>query len=262
MRGYSEEVTMRVEKNRPETKAPTSRRQTERLVRKFDRSLKRYGGALVDRFGEQTAAVMREEMLDEYRRLTPEIPYIGGRRNPYSEILVGVARGLAMYRIVVRHGGSVQDTGEVMHLRNRAKMERIPRMMRHGPVRKLFIKQQERAARRSQARRYPGDWVMEVVEGDGESFDYGLDVTDCGALKFLQKQGAEELCPYICDLDYVMAEAIGYELRRTKTLAWGCDRCDFRISMDGATSALWPPEFVERTCGQPQPEASSAAADS
>jgi len=95
---------------------------------------------------------------------------------------------------------------------------------------------------------------MEVVDGDGESFDYGLDVTECGALKFLQEQGAEELCAYICDVDYVMFEAMGVELRRTKTLAWGCDRCDFQISMDGVTSASWPPEFVEQTCGEPQTE--------
>jgi hypothetical protein len=108
-----------------------------------------------------------------------------------------------------------------MHRRKRAEIERIPRVIRHGLGRNRFIRRQERAARRSQARRYPGDWVMEVVDGDGKSFDYGIDVTDCGALKFLHNQGAEELCPYICDLDYVLAETMGYELRRTKTLAWG-----------------------------------------
>jgi hypothetical protein len=205
-------------------------------------------------FGEENAPVMHREMLDEFRRLIPEIPYIGGRRNPYSEILVGVAWGLAMYRVVLRYGGSLQDTGELMHRRNRTRLWRIPRVIRHGLVRNLFLRQQGRAARRSRARRYPGDWVMEVVDGDGESFDYGLDVTECGALKFLQKHGAEELCAYICDVDYVMFEAMGVELRRTKTLAWGCNRCDFRISMDGVTSASWPPEFVEQTCGEPQTE--------
>jgi len=40
------------------------------------------------------------------------------------------------------------------------------------------------------------------------------------------------------------------DMQRTKTLAWGCDRCDFRYSKHGVTSAGWPPEFVERTCGQ------------
>ena len=232
--------------------------QAGKLVGRFDRSLRRTADVFVRKFGDENASVMRREMLDEYRCLIPEIPYIGGRRNPYSEILRGVARGLAMYRVVLRHGGSLQDTGELMHRRNRARLWRIPRVIRHGPVRIIFIRQQERVARRSQARRYPGDWVMEVVNGDGESFDCGLDVTDCGALKFLQNQGAEELCPYVCDLDYVMAEAMGYELRRTKTLAWGCDRCDFQISMDGETAAPWPPKFVERTCGQPPAEERTA----
>ena len=163
-----------------------------------------------------------------------------------------------MYRVVLRHGGSLQDTGELMHRRNRARLWRIPQVIRHGPGRRLFLRQQERVARRSQARRYPGDWVMEVVDGDGESFDYGLNVTECGALKFLQQHGAEELLTYICDLDYVRAEAMGYELCRTKTLAWGCDRCDFRYSKQGVTSAHWPPEFVEQTCGQPQTEEETA----
>jgi hypothetical protein len=224
------------------------------MVGRFDRSLRRTADVFTDKFGEENAPAMRREMLDEFRRLIPEIPYIGGRRNPYSRILVGVAWGLAIHRVVVRHGGSVQDTGELMHRRNRARMERVPRVIRKGLGWNLFARQQERAARRSQARRYPGDWVMEIVDADGESFDYGMDVTECGALKFLQKQGAEELCPYICDCDYVLFEAMGVGFRRTKTLAWGCDRCDFRFSKGGETSAPWPPRFVERTCGEPDTE--------
>ena len=78
---------MTEEKSRPETKAPTppvSSRQMERLVGKFDRYVKRSGGGLDDRYGEETAAVMRGEMLDEYRRLIPDVPYIGGWRNGHS----------------------------------------------------------------------------------------------------------------------------------------------------------------------------------
>lgn len=94
--------------------------------------------------------------------------------------------------------------------------------------------------------------MFEFVEGDGETFDFGIDFTECAYQKFLHAQGADELTPYGCDCDYAIAEVMGYELRRTKTLAWGCDRCDFRIYLDGETSAPWPPSFVEQTCGQPQ----------
>jgi hypothetical protein len=248
---------MTVENGRPETKAPTSPRQTEKLVGKFDRFLKRSGGALIDRFGEQTAAVMRGEMLDEYRRLIPEVPYIGGRRNIYSENLALAPRSLAIYRVVVRHGGTLEDTGELLHRMVKAQMERIPKVLRHWVGRQRFgrlrKRKVERAARRSQARRYPGDFVFERIDGDGKTFDFGIDITECGIVKFLNAQGADELCPYGCDLDYVTFEAMGIGLRRTKTLAWGCDRCDFRLSKQGVISAPWPPEFVERTCGQPQP---------
>lgn len=232
----------------------SSNRQTDRLVARFDRFLRRSGGALADRFGEETAAAMREEMLDEYRRLIPEVPYIGGRRNIYSSNLAQTPWALALYRVVIRHGGTLEDTGELLHLMIRAEIGRTPQVFRSLMKSYLFSRlrqrQVERAARRSQARRYPGDWVFERIEGDGESFDFGIDMTECGIVKFLHAEEADELCPYLCDIDYVMFEAMGVGLRRTKTLAWGCDRCDFRLSKHGVTSAPWPPEFIERTCGE------------
>jgi hypothetical protein len=240
-----------------------SSRRTERLVSKFDRFLTRSGGALVDRFGEETAVVMRGEMLDEYRRLIPEVPYIGGRRNIYSPYLVQAPWALATYRVVVRHGGSLEDAGELIHRMVRAQMERIPKVLRHWIGRQRFgrlrRRQVERAARRSWARRYPGDWVFERIDGDGKTFDFGIDITECGIVKYLHAQGADELCPYLCDLDYVIFEAMGIGFRRTKTLAWGCDRCDFRLTRDGDTSAPWPPRFVEQTCGAPATEERTAA---
>jgi hypothetical protein len=71
-----------------------SRRKADRMVRSFERALKRSGGSLVERFGEETAATMRREMLDEYRGLIPEIPDIG-RWNTLSPALDLAARALA-----------------------------------------------------------------------------------------------------------------------------------------------------------------------
>ena len=251
---------MTEEKSRPDTSAPTRRvssRQMEKLVGKFDRFLKRSADVLVDRYGEETAAVMRGEMLDEYRRLIPDVPYIGGWRNSHSGNLSFAAWALAMYRVVVRHGGSLEDTGELLHRTAQAVADRVPRVVRHTFGRYRFTRLnrwwEQRAARKSQARRYPGDWVFEQIGGDGETFDFGRDTTECGTVKYLHTQEADELGPYVCDLDYVITKAMGYGLQRTKTLAWGCDRCDFRYSKHGVTSAPWPPEFAEQTCGKPQP---------
>ena len=248
---------MGIGKNQPETKAPPASRQTEKLVGGLDRYLERSADALVARFGEEAAAVMRGEILDEYRRLIPEVPYIGGWRNSHSGNLKFTARALALHRVVTRHGGSVEDTGWLLHRIMETEMERIPRLIRHGVGRLRFTRfgkwRDEATARKSQAREYAGDWVVERIDGDGETFDFGIDNTECGNVKFLNAQEADELCPYICNLEYVYIKAMGYGVRRTKTLAWGCDRCDFRFSKHGVTSAPWPPEFAERTCGEPQP---------
>ncbi len=230
-----------------------SGRQAQQMMRRFDRFLLQ-DDALVEQYGRDQAEVMRAEMGEELRRLIPQVPYIGGKQNPLTTQLVQSAGALAIYRVVLKHGDTLEDTGELLHRLFRAEVERIPRVLRPWVKRYMFSRLRRRQAlkeaSRSQARRYPGDWVFERVDGDGSSFDQGRDYTECGIVKFLHAQDADALCPYLCDLDWVTAEVIGYGFQRTKTLAWGCDRCDFRMSKDGTTTAPWPPRFVERTCDQ------------
>ncbi len=222
-------------------------------MRRFGRFLNAGTGSLAERFGVSEVAGMRREMQEEYRSLIPRVPYVGGRRNRWSSSLTLSAAALAVYRVVVRHGGDAQDAGKVAYDYARAMARRVPRPLRArllGPRRARAEKQ----ARWTQLRRYPDDWMCEVVDGAGQPFDFGMDITECGIVKFLHAQGAGKLTPYLCHLDYVLAEAAGAGLTRTKTLAWGCDRCDFRMTMPGKTTATWPPEFAERNCGRPAPQ--------
>ena len=247
---------MTPERNKPEAKAAKSSRQTERLVHGLDQSLGRLADEFVARFGQEAAAAMRTEILEEYRRLIPGVPYLGGWRDGHSSHLTLTSRALALHRVVLRHGGTVEDSGWLLRRMMETDMQRMPRLLRHGYGRFRFTRLgkwwEEAAARKSQAREYPGDWVYERFDGDGETFDFGVDNTECGNVKYLHTEHADELCPYICDLEYVVTKAMGIGVARTKTLAWGCDRCDFRFSKHGVTSAPWPPDFAERTCGDPQ----------
>lgn len=228
--------------------------RVRRDVATFDKTLKRSGAPLVERFGAQTAAVMRAEILDEYRRLLPGVPDIGGRRNPSASDLDGAPQFLAVHRVVLRHGGNVEDTGRLIHYLLRAEIERVPAVMRRWMAKHRImgrsLRTWKRMARWTQAHRYPDDWVLDIVDSDGEPFDLGVDITECAILKYLQAHDAGELTPYFCDGDYVVAEMLGTGLQRTKTLSWGCDRCDFRFVKGGSTTAPWPPRFAERTCGK------------
>ena len=70
-------------------------------------------------------------------------------------------------------------------------------------------RKQKRAVRRSQTRRYPDDWVFERYTVTGRPSTSGSTTPSAVTVKFLHAQGADELCPYGCDLDYVMSEAMG-----------------------------------------------------
>jgi hypothetical protein len=107
------------------------------------------------------------------------------------------------------------------------------------------------AVARTQDRRYPGAWVATFVEGDGEAFDYGIDITECGICKFYAAQGAIELAPYMCLSDYVVSDAFDRGLVRYETLAEGAELCDFRYKKVRETFVNplrdgWPPKFLNR----------------
>ena len=84
-------------------------------------------------------------------------------------------------------------------------------------------------AAESKEKKYENDWVLDVLPG-GEGFDLGYDYLECGACKLCRDEGCYELAQYLCRLDFVLADMMGMELKRTTTIAEGGERCDFRYS--------------------------------
>lgn len=79
------------------------------------------------------------------------------------------------------------------------------------------------------SRREPldGDWLFTINPGDGRSRTMLMDYSRCGIKVLCGRLGREDICPILCSLDFAMAEAFRYELRRTGTLGEGCASCDF-----------------------------------
>jgi hypothetical protein len=102
-----------------------------------------------------------------------------------------------------------------------------------------------RMARWSEKSPHPGDWKLVFVEGDGLNFDFGVDYTECGIVKFYQAQHAEELAPYMCLGDFPLSQALDTGLARTTTLARGGPRCDFRFKAGRPVQMEWMPEFLK-----------------
>lgn len=209
-------------------------RRHGRLIRIHRRLMSCYRADLVARFGPAAWNEIAAATDQRFRLLLEQVPYIGGGANPFSRTLVQAASLLALWREAELRGITCDDFGRLTGQVLPAMLDGYPPILlrwlgalylsRFGKRRML------RQAARSQQRIYPGDFVFSVVDGDGETFLWGIDYAECGLVKFLRAQGAEALAPYLCMLDCVAFPAMGIALKRSGTIAQGRTYCDFRFS--------------------------------
>lgn len=220
-------------------KAATDYMDTEtKLLKSFKKSMTRARFLLISRFGETKTADIESDCLKEYRNLIPQIPYIGDK-NPMLVFFLPTVRCLAIYRALQKHGYGIDTVGQFIYEAAKIEVDAIP-----GIIRKLmgffwftsfFRRRIKRRAKLSQNRLFKDDFVFSCIDGNGEDFDFGIDYIECANCKFLIAQNAIELAPYICETDRIASELLGWGLTRTKTIADGKDKCDFRFKKHGKT---------------------------
>lgn len=184
-------------------------------------------------FSRSVALHVKQAIKREFISLLPLIPYIGGSSNPLTKNLIGAAWMLAVYRVMKPMGKSPGEVGKIVYEAITKLFSIVPK----GLLRRLaawrynerYIYKLKYLSKRSYLKEYLGDFIFDVIDSDGKSFDLGVDYRECGILKFLMSQNAAELAPYVCELDYAMSSSYGLKLERKKTLANGDDICDFRF---------------------------------
>jgi hypothetical protein len=207
--------------------------------------------ALAAHVGRDRAAGLVQEIRQHYGALALEMPYIGGDENMFTEWLVYGVYYLAVYQVLKAEGQTVEQVGKLIYDAFTAMADHpqwLIRLVGRLKYNQAYLSRLREAAAKTQERRYPGDWVATFVEGDGEAFDYGIDITQCGICTFYRAQGAPELAPYMCLSDYVVSDAFERGLVRYKTLAEGASVCDFRYKKGRETFVNplregWPPQF-------------------
>ncbi len=219
------------------------------MMRDFDKMLEFARQVLGQHFGEPQIEELLDESRREYAALIPQLPYIGGKKNSGTTNLVGGAQMLAIIRPLEREGLAPRAIGKVVYETMELFFESRPRFVRWlmGKLMttKLFMKQKKKQTEDSPFRHYPGGFITEFVESDGENFDFGLDVVECAICKFYREQEAEKYIPYLCLGDYPMFRSLGIGFTRTQTIGNGAPLCDFRFKKGGTTPRGWPPDNLE-----------------
>jgi hypothetical protein len=216
------------------------------LLRAFDKSLSRVKRPLEAWLGiQQTNRLIQESRL-AYDDLIPRIPFIGNK-NPLLIFFWPTTRYLAVYRALQSQGLTIDDAGRLTLMIGTQDLRAVPFIARRfmstiwfSPWFKARIQKREI---KTQQRRYPGDFVINYIQGDGREFDYGVDYIECANCKLLKAERAFELAPYLCAVDKPASELLGWGLTRTMTLAEGFYKCDFRFKKGGPTHVAVPPSL-------------------
>jgi hypothetical protein len=198
---------------------------------------------IVGRYGADFADAVLKEARERVEALIPEIPYIGGDDNRMTRHLVRSTPSLAFYKAMKARGKTARETGRIIYDAVVEVVSQLP-FSRPQPPSPEFIEEKKEEARKSQERRYRGNWVRVFVEGEGEEFDYGYDFYECGVQKYYHAHGADEFLPYFCFLDFVTTRRHGQVLMRSMTLAEGDEKCDFRLRL-AEEDDEWPPPFPQ-----------------
>lgn len=217
------------------------------LMHDFDRDARKLRSVLECFMGEEGVESLVSQTRKEYKELIYELPFIGCT-DPLTRILINATLCLAIYRVATAHGKEVEEVGEMIYEISKAYLKAYPTFLtrfmgRRNFTKKYQVKLRKRAAE-SRLRQYPEGYVYDYIEGDGVTFDYGVDYIECASCKFFAKKGASEFAPYLCPVDILYSYALGWGLKRTKTLAQGDTVCNFRFKKGGKTQVAVPESMI------------------
>ena len=113
------------------------------------------------------------------------------------------------------------------------------------PFESVYIEYQRKLTEETQARIYPDNWIMEFVEGQGNNFEWGWDIYQCGVQQAYIILKGEKYLPLICLGDFYEAEGLGYGFSRTESLGFGGKKCTHRFVKQSKAPKAWPPYDLE-----------------
>jgi hypothetical protein len=208
------------------------------LLRGFDRLSRRLNPLLAERYGAEFADETLADARREFERLIPDLPYIGGRRNVFSPIMVVTGWMIALHRAMALRGRSADEVARICVEVSDGFLRSFPdfllrllgRLAFTRPVKSLL----KRQAKRSHERRYPADFVYSVVEGPND--EVALVFEECAVNKFLDARSVPKLKPYCNFFDVTYSRLMSMGLDAHETIGLGCERCALRFQRGRKTA--------------------------
>ncbi len=217
---------------------------SEKFLTDFEKTLKAAESYLKTKYNDETAQEICKTAGTEFTHLLPDLPYIGGDKHPGTKWMLLSGHWIAFLRPMRENGYSTESAAQMMYDLYMGHLDTLPKekMAKRGQY--MFTQEymdiMKNWTQKSKDQRV--DWAADFVPGDGNSFDWGIDYHYCPCLDYFKTQGAAEIAPYFCLVDFPEHKLMGTGLVRTKTLAQGDEICNFRYKKDRAVTQDWSTE--------------------
>ena len=181
------------------------------------------------------------------KKILERFPYIGGSKSSGTRNLTGAFMFVAMGEVCRgSYGMTLERWGYLTTLSYRRYFAKIPRfaarlvgklMGKPGLITGLLRKKDAKNA--ANAAENPGSFVTRV-QPPTEEYPVIYHTVVCPLDRFARAEGYQAYMPYLCNLDYVMFEALGVPFYREKTCAAGDGCCDFKMKPGAPLNPSWP----------------------
>jgi hypothetical protein len=166
------------------------------------------------------------ESRECFVRLAPEMPYADRRDHVMWDPTLTVFQWLAVHL-------ACRERGIDAHTLGRAMLQAGVPEGSETEITDELAARALRDAAASQEGAAENESVFEIVPGEDENTDWGMNVTRCAGCHAYAKHDAMEFTPYMCATDDLVSDHSNQGLRRTGTIALGAHRCDFRYKAGG-----------------------------
>lgn len=209
------------------------------------RSYPKSWGKLFERYIDTYMPERKKEICDradvEYRKLLTQMPDLGGKGN-------GMAMNMDTWFSIVAFyeasdhaiDGNAFQIIYGWHIAGLRFLGKIIDGNRHKLPYKLFAKVYDKYERQLKEHQAKGEWMDSwqiAVNPEHHTEGYSFHLIGCPIAKHAKEHGYEELLPYLCKTDHVMAEVLHARLIRTKTEILGGDCCDYWYVGDKSEAA-------------------------
>lgn len=209
------------------------------LEKQFRKIWKRSAAGILNHLSGFDEKVWLFEALEVLKPIAMDAPPLRETAPGLRLPLTGAINVMTLFKLLDEKGVAPDEVRRLSDKILKLEIERFPAFARRASTWFLFTNVAARITRHYANKSEAADdrqFKLEYVDTGHNSF--GMNITQCAICRLAGKHAMSAMVPYICSIDGMLSEQLGWGLKRTQTIASGAKHCDFVFRKGAPTELL------------------------